>query len=172
MSRPHFSLAAFWDIHLCARGKATLSYFRLSVSRSLLDPFRLLGKLGWFSHPIQYYLHVPRVSIYHWSSNVVNLFVLDRKASNLKQFPLCILLYEGRILFKHLLQNLMWQFRAIIIINLPIQTMLFFLAFVLWYQQWAWVACVRSCEIRHNRPFALVDQLSLNTKHFAFEKFC
>ena len=46
-----------------------LSFTKSAGSVSVAGPL----KLRWFSHPIQYYLHVPNVSIYRWSSNFVNL---------------------------------------------------------------------------------------------------
>ena len=50
-------------------GFPSLSFAKSAGSVSVAGPL----KLRWFSHPIQYYLHVPKVSIYRWSSNFVNL---------------------------------------------------------------------------------------------------
>ena len=50
-------------------GFPSLSFTTSAGSVSVSGPI----KLRWFSHPIQYYLHVPNVSIYRWSSNFVNL---------------------------------------------------------------------------------------------------
>ena len=75
-----FSLAAFWSgTYISASvvtarilsyfGFPSLSFTKSAGSVSVAGPL----KLRWFSHPIQYYLHVPNVSIYRWSSNFVNL---------------------------------------------------------------------------------------------------
>ena len=59
-----------------------LSFTKSAGSVSVAGPL----KLRWFSHPIQFYLHVPNVSIlipleFEFCEP---LFVLDRKGSNLK----------------------------------------------------------------------------------------
>ena len=66
-----------WDISASVVTARILSYFgfpSLSFTKSA-GSVSVAGplKLRWFSHPIQYYLHMPNVSIYRWSSNFVNL---------------------------------------------------------------------------------------------------
>ena len=63
-------------------GFPSLSFAKSAGSVSVAGPL----KLRWFSHPIQFYLHVPNVSIlipleFEFCEP---LFVLDRKGSNLK----------------------------------------------------------------------------------------
>ena len=78
MRHIQFGRVLIWDIHFCERGNGphfelfwipSLSFTTSAGSVSVSGPI----KLRWFSHPIQYYLHVPNVSIYRWSSNFVNL---------------------------------------------------------------------------------------------------
>ena len=144
-----FSLAAFWSgTYISASvvtarilsyfGFPSLSFTKSAGSVSVAGPL----KLRWFSHPIQYYLHVPNVSIYRWSSNFVNLSSCWIEKGAISTNNLVYLLYEGIILFEHLLRNLMWRLRV------PIQTMLFYS-----------IRTVVSTKFRLNRPFALVDHV-------------
>ena len=119
-------------------GFPSLSFTKSAGSVSVAGPL----KLRWFSHPIQYYLHVPNVSIYRWSSSFVNLSSCWIEKGAISSNNLVYLLYEGIILFEHLLRNLMWKLRV------PIQTMLFYS-----------IRTVVSTKFRLNRPFALVDHV-------------
>ena len=99
-------------------GFPSLSFTKSAGSVSVAGPL----KLRWLSHPTQYYLHVPNVSIYRWIG-VRILWTSLRVGSKREQSQviyLVYLLYEGIILFEHLLRNLMWKLRV------PIQTMLFY----------------------------------------------
>ena len=119
-----------WDIHFCERGNS--QHFEL-----FWIPFFDFHEVCWIRFGcwegfVGFHIRYSTICMclaFLFTVGVRILWTSLRVGSKREQSQviyLVYLLYEGIILFKHLLRNLMWKLRAITIVSLPIQTMLFY----------------------------------------------